>query len=858
MSRLLTLLVLLGATAVAHAQVVEGVVTDAAMASALPGATVLLEGTARGTAADRDGRYRLEVDASAVRANRVTLVFSATGYAQERRSVNVAEGATVRLDVALVPSVEALGEVTVEAAGSLAGGVRGVQDVPGSVTVLGPEALRRYGDTDVHRLLADVPGVTVQEEDGYGLRPNIGIRGTVADRSRGVTLMEDGVLVAPAPYASPAAYYFPATGRLDGIEVRKGSAQVAYGPYTTGGAINLVSASIPATRALRLDVRGGTDAARTLHARAGIGDLRLGSFRLGVLGEVFADGVDGFKRIEDFSGASPVGVSDETGYDLLSFHGKARLSIAPAPDVFHALELKGTYDNQLSNETYLGLTPDDFDAEPYARYASTGRDQFDSDHALGYLRYVGLFGERLDVKATLYTTRFSRVWTRLDRVSDGRGDDLDTNQDNLPDTDELIPVNAILADPVSFADELAIARGAATGDLANGVLFVHDNARDFWTVGLDVVLGVRPGRLGWFDVDATLGLRLHRDNGDRLQTANGFGYNAEGAALVLVQPGVPGDVGNRIDRARALAAFAEVALEHGPLTLTPGLRLEVVGLEREDFGAADPDRQGTPTMRSNNVTALIPGLGVQVVALDGVTVFGGIHRGFAPPSSAPGVEAEESLVTEFGTRVQRGDALSAQLVGFGTWYDNLLGSDTASSGGSGTGDLFNGGAARVVGVEASVDVDLLAFGGASSLQLPVRLSYTFTDAQFQSDFRSSFLPWGVVREGDRLPYVVPHVVTLGAGVAFNGTRLDVRANWHAETRDRAGQGTIPEVERVDARLVMDVTGEAALPFSPGGARLSAYATVRNLTDALYVASRRPAGLRPGLPRTFLLGLRAAL
>ncbi|MEM8601550.1 MAG: carboxypeptidase-like regulatory domain-containing protein, partial [Bacteroidota bacterium] len=361
MSRLLTLLVLLCAAGVAHAQVVRGVVTDAATAAPLPGATVLLDGTDRGTAADRDGRYLLEV-----RAGTVTLVFSATGYAQERRSVDIAAGATVQLNVTLVPSVEALGEVTVEAAGSLAGGVRGVEDVPGSVTVLGPEALRRYGDTDVHRLLADVPGVTVQEEDGYGLRPNIGIRGTIADRSRGVTIMEDGVPIAPAPYASPAAYYFPATGRLDGIEVRKGSAQVAYGPYTTGGAINLVSASIPGTRALRLDVRGGTDAARTLHARAGVGDLRLGAFRLGLLGEVFADGVDGFKRIEDFSGASPVSVSDETGYGLLSLHGKARLSIAPTPDVFHALELKGTYDNQLSNATYLGLTADDFEAAPYA------------------------------------------------------------------------------------------------------------------------------------------------------------------------------------------------------------------------------------------------------------------------------------------------------------------------------------------------------------------------------------------------------------------------------------------------------------------------------------------------------------
>ena len=32
-----------------------------------------------------------------------------------------------------------------------------------------------------------------------------------------------------------------------------------------------------------------------------------------------------------------------------------------------------------------------------------------------------------------------------------------------------------------------------------------------------------------------------------------------------------------------------------------------------------------------------------------------------------------------------------------------------------------------------------------------------------------------------------------------------------------------------------------------------HAWVRNLTDEVYVAARRPAGVRPGLPRTLFLG-----
>jgi len=119
--------------------------------------------------------------------------------------------------------------------------------IAGSGQYINTLKIEKLNQPNVNNVLRIVPGVNVRDEEGFGLRPNIGLRGTPVNRSAKITLMEDGILIAPAPYADPSAYYFPTFSRMQGIEVLKGSSQIKYGPYTIGGAINLLSTGIPNT-----------------------------------------------------------------------------------------------------------------------------------------------------------------------------------------------------------------------------------------------------------------------------------------------------------------------------------------------------------------------------------------------------------------------------------------------------------------------------------------------------------------------------------------------------------------------------------------------------------------------------------
>ena len=172
---------------------------------------------------------------------------------------------------------------------------------PGSTDLITNIDIKKFNDTDINRILGKIPGIYIQEEDGFGLRPNIGMRGTGVERSSKINIMEDGVPISPAPYASPAAYYSPTAGRMYAFEARKGSSQIKYGPHSTGGALNYVSTPIPNRFKSNINANTGNYDSYTVNANVGTSHSKIG-----YLFEFLHDQNNGFKKI-DFNSNSCFG-----------------------------------------------------------------------------------------------------------------------------------------------------------------------------------------------------------------------------------------------------------------------------------------------------------------------------------------------------------------------------------------------------------------------------------------------------------------------------------------------------------------------------------------------------------------------
>ena len=789
---------------------VEGLVTAREGGRPLAGVIVEVAELGLRTVTDATGWYRL----SGVPAGEWKLRVELVGRAVMERPLRVT-GAGVRTDtLALAVAPLALDQLLVLLKRTRMSEGAAADAIPGSVHVLGARTIEErpvlFGD--VHAYLREAPGVNVQEEDGYGLRPNIGLRGTGVDRSSKITVMEDGVLIAPAPYSAPAAYYFPVAARMEAIEVRKGSSQVRYGPYTIGGALNLVSSGIPADLSLLVDAVGGRDDTRRLRVRVGDSGAHVGW-----LLDTYRAATDGFKRLD--GGGS-------TGFDVQDYVGKLRVRTDLNAPLYQELELKLGYYEQTSDETYLGLTAADFEATPFRRYAASQEDVMRADHRQVQLRYFMRPSASLDVVTTGYVNTYARNWYKLDSVL-GRS------------------IAAVLDDPSGEPAALAVLRGADSQDDA---LRVRANNREYEARGIQTAVGIRPRGSPTHEIE--LGARFHWDREDRFQHDDD--YAMRGRRMVMTSAGAPGSQANRVSEATAFSFYIQDRIELGRLTLVPGVRYETIDFERRDYAPADAMR-ATPTgTLENAVSSWIPGFGVTYALQPGLRLFAGAHRGFGPPG--PGAdaetEAESSVNYEFGVRASRARA-SLHVAGFYSDYSNILGAETVSSGTQGNGDLFNGGAVAVRGVELHASYDPVARDG-SGWRLPVLLGYTFTRATFESAFTSSYEPWGTVQVGDELPYLPEHQ-------GFGRIELE-RGRWSASVsatassamRTVAGQSPIADAFGTDAFFVL----AAGTRFSVSPAT-TLYAGIENLTDAVYIVARRPAGARPGLPRTMHIGIRVS-
>ncbi|KGM05817.1 TonB-dependent receptor [Methylophaga thiooxydans] len=670
--------------------------------------------------------------------------------------------------------------------------------LPGSAAVVSNEQLTIEAATDIHQVLKTVPGIYIQEEDGFGLRPNIGIRAASPERSQNITLMEDGVLIAPAPYSNPAAYYFPTTSRLHSIEVLKGAPLLRYGPQTVGGVVNLVSTPIPETNqgsaTFMMNDRGSAD----LHLNYG---GKTGPWGYSI--ETAQRHYQGFKDIDRND--------DNSGFQIEDY--VAKLSWEGERNQF-LFKIQRSMEN--SDETYAGLTDADFRRDENRRYGLTHIDEMDNQHTGINLSHVFDWTDNLTSTVTAYRNEFKRNWFKFDgkydRSTDPKGKDI------------IEDANAGIAKAI----------GVLNGSIDDEELFYKNNNRTYDSYGIQA-------NFNWFlgEHDINFGARQHFDETDRFQPVEV--YNQVDGELVYDDTNAVGSSDNRLEEAQALSLWITDDFQvTDRLLLNLSLRMEDVETKarRYDGGAA---RSSVSSRVDNDYREYLVGISGTYDLTDSWQVLAGYHEGMIPlgAGAEDGTEPGKSDNYELGLRFQQG-VFYSEAIAFYSDFSNLVEqcSVAAPCSNDAESGSFSVGGAEVKGLEFQAG----SLFTAGDFMIPVDLTYTYTDAETTSGDEFS--------AGQELQNIPENIVSLRVGLEHNsGWNNYAVVKYIDETCVSIGcNESNSRLDRTDALTTVDLMSRYRLDLGP-----VVFVKVENLFDRQEIISRSPFGARPNIERTVWAG-----
>jgi Fe(3+) dicitrate transport protein len=682
-------------------------------------------------------------------------------------------------------------------------------DVAGAASVISNEDLQKVMDTDIHKILSAVPGLYFRTEDGYGLRPNISIRGTSIDRSAKVTIMEDGILVAPAPYTSASAYYFPTTARINSVEVLKGPSAISEGPSTIGGAINLISTPIPEVNSGKFVQEIGENGMTRTHAYAG-----MNSGNLGALVEIHEHQSDGFDSIANVGG--------DTGFDKSDIMFKARYDSGD-----HSLTLKLVEIDESSDQTYVGLSQASFESNPRMRYGLTQYDVMNNDGDQMSLTYAGSIGN-FDVVASKWSNDYHRDWFKVDKANN-------SGITNADGTSIGTGINNVIS---AANGGSTVAQGILDGTVATEVKLKHNN-RYYTNEGIQFKIMTEIGMHA-----LTFGYRDMEDSESRYQSYECFDQSATGTNSTLSSCGT-NYVGsnNRLRVSEASSYYIEDKITLGKLALTIGHRSEDYDQVENRWDDGAPTRtqlaSGYPKYKDGDHSTT--GFGATYELNDKVQLVAGFHEGM---TAMFGTDPETADNMELGLRYTDGTT-GVEAFYFESDYQSLKAACTNSQGGScDDGDVFDGGAVDVSGIELSASMIL---SGQNGVSYPLGLTYTSTDATFGNSFDDDGEYWGVVAAGDDVPYVPDSSLALVAGfTGSNGLTGNIRYVSNGSSCSTAACGTY---QTIDSHSYLDLSMRKSL-----SADMDVYFVIENMLDNEDVVARAPKdGIRSQKPRTMKVG-----
>jgi Fe(3+) dicitrate transport protein len=620
-----------------------------------------------------------------------------------------------------------------------------LEHIPGSGRVITKESLEKNHRFTINEALREVPGVHVRDEDGLGLRPNIGIRGLDPTRSRKVHIMEDGVPIMLMPYGDPSSYYFPPIFRFDRIEVLKGSGQLLYGPQNIGGVMNFITRMPSATPEGNFQFWGGNNNYFNTHFDYG------GTW-----------GKSGYLvDYTHYQSDTPRFTNIRAKVDDLTFKTVQELSDRTQ------IMAKFNYYREDSGIGYQGLTEAEWgSARGQDRQTLFTNDNFDFRRMGAHVAVNHMFTANLTSTTNFFGHYIARDWTRQA-----------INQVNTSGDGCTIP---------AFNTGNAICANATQAVPGNGQI---TNAREYWVYGVEPRMHYNHSLFG-INAEADFGARYMYEMSDRIQYQNRL---STGPAFSCFAPGLNTCLGeSNLRTTNAYALFFQERLIFGQFTITPGVRVEHINYDQNNRLA----NSGTGNFNKTHFTEVLPGVGVTYSPVKDHTIFFGAHRGMSPPQVSDAITLgtaavvdlgpELSWTYELGTRGNLAHWAGYEFTLFQMDFSNQIISQSAAGGVGST--LTSAGETRHRGIEFATRLDLLdaVTGKNRDQDIILDLNYTWVaQAEFVGTRNSSvggisLLPGEAATvsvSGNRLPYSPKHLLTAGIGYAnraFNPGPFDAR------------------------------------------------------------------------------------
>jgi len=667
-----------------------------------------------------------------------------------------------------------------------------MSSIPGSVSLISREQISSANLISGNEILRTISGINIVDEEGAGLRMNLGMRGLDPDRSRTILVLEDGIPISLAPYGEPEMYYTPLIDRMNNIEVLKGSGSIVYGPQTIGGVLNFITKEPPFNSEADFSLSGGSGG--FLSSKFSYGTSTSGN---GFISEIYHKSVD------------KIGL---TKYDLYDFMVKGKFMV----DKSSYLNVKVGFYDESSNSTYVGITQSMFDNGDYFSEIAPN-DLLKIRRYSFSLNYQKLINKTMIFNATAFAYNTNRFWRRQD---------------------------------FSRTNNISNKTGVVFGDtsVGGGAIYMRnttgnrDRAFD--------VFGIQPCLITEFEIEGVknefhIGSRILFEKASE-QRINGTNYYAESGNLV--------DDEDRLGL--AISGFIQNrAIISKDFVITPGVRFEYFDYERNIFRISSKD---TSIRSGRSINEIIPGLGINYNFNNSLSLFAGVHRGFAPPRTKDAItnegtsldlSAELSWNYEIGFRSFPIDFIELEATAYILDFSNQIIPVSESSGHLGFG-LINGGSTLHRGIELSLNLNFAKIFDLNN-NFYVIINSTISDSKFNSDRFFGNDKTNI--NGNKLPYAPNLLISgtifietkFGLKLNLNATFVDNQFTDELNTEHPSADGTTGEM---NSYYLINLTAKYEL-FN----NVELFISVKNLTDEIYISSRRPQGIKVGVPRFITAG-----